>query len=109
MTYMSFHDDKLWQQAYVVALDVLNETDAMRDHDGVDQVRKHAMMVVTTVAQAVASRDRKFRDMKLHDAANIVVSLRSLLSLLWGQEVLPDDVFNTLDDAYEDLENRLPH
>ena len=104
---MSFHDDKLWQEAYVSLLDLLEITGSL-DGDLVSQVRKHAMMVLTEVAQAVANRDRKFRDIKLRSVGNITVSLRSLLSVLWGQEVLSDDQFAQLDGAYEVLGNKLP-
>lgn len=103
---MSFHDDKLWQEAYVSLLDVLEAID-----DGADlgkQVRKHAMMVLTEVSQAVASRDRKLRELKLRNVGNMIVALRSLLSVLWGTEALTDDQFGKLDGAYESLGNKLP-
>lgn len=111
---MSFHDDALWQQAYMAALDVLEATPSVTsgqaelDDDLVGQIRKHAMMVVTEVAQAVAHRDRKFRDIKLRGVTNIVVALRSLLSLLWAREALDDDTFGKLDASYEALSNKLP-
>lgn len=104
---MSFHDDKLWQEAYVSLLDVLEAVDAI-DADIAKQVRKHAMMVLTEVAQAVASRDRKLRDLKLRNVGNIIIALRSLLSVLWGTEALTDDQFGKLDGAYEALANKLP-
>lgn len=103
-----FHDDKLWQQAYVASLDVLNETAPMAGNDVADQIRKHAMMVLTVVAQAVTNKDRKMRDIKLRDVGSIIVALRSLLSVLWGQEALSDEQFNALDETYEQLANTLP-
>ena len=104
---MSFHDDKLWQEAYVALLDVLEATDAI-DGDLVEQVRKHAMMVLTEIAQGVSNRDRKMRDIKLHNVGNIIIATRSLLSVIWGQEALTDDQFAKLDGAYESLSNKLP-
>ncbi len=104
---MSFHDDKLWQESYVALLDVLEATDSV-DGDLVEQVRKHAMMVLTEIAQGVSNRDRKMRDIKLHNVENIVIALRSLLSVIWGQEALTDDQFAKLDGAYEALANKLP-
>lgn len=104
----TFHDDKLWQEAYVALLDVLETTDGM-DTDIVAQVRKHAMMTLTEVGQGVANRDRKLRDIKLRGVGTgIIVALRSLLSVLWGTEVLTDDQFGKLDGAYEALANKLP-
>ncbi len=104
----AFHDDKLWQEAYVALLDLLDETDGLTPADIADQVRKHGMMVLTTIAQASSMRDRKYRDLKLRDVASIIVSLRSLLSILWAQKALGDEAFGNLDGAYEELANKLP-
>lgn len=103
-----FHDDKLWQEAYVATLDALDATSPLTGNDIVDQVRKHVMMVLTVTAQAVHDRDRKIRDTKLRDVGNIITALRSLLSVLWGQEVLNDSVFEKLDSAYEVFSGKLP-
>ncbi len=91
----------------MACLDLLEATDG-QPGDLFDQVRKHAMMVATEVAQAVSNRDRKFRDIKLRGVANIIIALRSLLSLLWAREALNDDIFGKLDAAYEALSNKLP-
>ncbi len=105
---MTFHDDKLWQEAFTALLDVLEMTDG-GSADLVDQVRKHAMMTLTEVGQAVANRDRKFRDIKLRGVGTgIIVALRSLLSVMWAREQLTDDQFAKLDGAYEALGNKLP-
>lgn len=104
---MSFHDDKLWQEAYMSCLDLLDATDG-QPGDLMDQVRKHALMVVTEVAQATATRDRKFRDIKLRGVVNIILALRSLLSLLWAREALADETFGKLDTGYDALAQKLP-
>lgn len=105
---MSFHDDKLWQEAYVALLDLLEATDGI-DGDLAAQARKQAMMVLTETATAVSSHDRKLRDMKLRNVGTgMIVSLRSLLSVMWATEALTDDVFGKLDTAYEALANKLP-
>ena len=103
----TFHDDKLWQEAYVACLDLLEAT-GDGESDVAHQARKHAMMVLTTIADGLSRRDRREHDMKLRDAGNIVVALRSLLSILWGQEVLTDEQFGKVDGAYESLSNKLP-
>jgi len=50
---MTFHDDKLWQDAFTALLDLLEITEG-EDGDLVARVRKQGMMVLTEVAQAVA-------------------------------------------------------
>lgn len=105
---MTFHDDKLWQEAFTSLLDVLEITEDVNS-DIAKQVRKHAMVVLTEVGQAVANRDRKFRDIKLRTVGTgAIVALRSLLSVLWAREILSDDDFAKLDGAYEALANKLP-
>lgn len=105
---MTFHDDKLWQEAFTALLDLLEITDG-DDGDLVDQVRKQGMLTLTEVGQAVANRDRKFRDIKLRTVGTgIIVSLRSLLSVMWAREMLTDDEFAKLDGGYESLANKLP-
>lgn len=104
----TFHDDKLWQEAYTALLDLLEATNE-NDADVIDQIRKHAMMVLTEVAQGVATRDRRFRDTKLRGAYSICVALRSLLSVAWANEDLDDEIFGKLDGAYETLANKLPN
>lgn len=105
---MTFHDDKLWQDAFTALLDLLELTESM-DGDLVSKVRKTGMKTLTEVGQAVANRDRKFRDIKLRTVgAGEIVSLRSLLSVMWAREILSDDDFAKLDGAYESLANKLP-
>lgn len=105
---MTFHDDKLWQDAFTALLDLLEITEG-EDGDLVAKVRKQGMMVLTEVAQAVASRDRKFRDIKLRTVGSAnIVAIRSLLSVMWAREMLSDDEFGKLDGAYESLEAKLP-
>lgn len=104
----TFHDDKLWQDAFTALLDVLEITEGL-EGDLASQVRKHAMMTLTEIGQGVANRDRKFRDIKLRGVGTgIIVALRSLLSVLWAREILSDDDFAKLDGAYESLSNKLP-
>jgi len=105
---MTFHDDKLWQEAFTALLDVLELTEG-EDSDLSSKVRKHAMKTLTEVGQAVANRDRKFRDIKLRTVGTgDIVSLRSLLSVMWAREMLSDDDFAKIDGAYEALANKLP-
>lgn len=105
---MSFHDEKVWQEGYVAVLDLLEITDRLAQNDIVDQIRKHAMMVVTVTSQAVSHQDRKMRDIKLRDTRSIIIAMRSLLSILWAQEVLSDEEFGKVDAAFESYANTLP-
>jgi len=96
---MSFHDDKLWQEAFTGLLDLLEATED-KDNIVVDEARKLGMGILTETANAVSRRKRP-------NATN-VIALRSLLSVLWAKELLSDEEFNKLDSAYETLANKLP-
>jgi hypothetical protein len=105
---MTFHDDKLWQEAFTALLDLLEQTDN-GDSELAEKVSKEGMKVLTEIAQAVANRDRKFREIKLRTVgAGNIVALRSLLSVMWAREMLDDDEFAKLDGAYEALADKLP-
>jgi hypothetical protein len=102
---MSFHDDKLWQEAYTAVLDLCELTD---DNQILKRAKKLGLKALSTIADGVSRRDRRERDNKLRDAMGLVAGLRSMLSVAWAQEALDDDTFAKLDGAYEALFNKLP-
>jgi len=102
---MSFHDDKLWQEAYTAVIDLCV---LARENEVIGQAQKLGLKTLTTIADGVSRRDRRERDMKLRDAAGRVAGVRSLLSVAWAQDAVSDDVFAKLDGAYEALSNKLP-
>ena len=102
---MSFHDDKLWQEAYTAVIDLCA---LARENEVIGQAQKLGLKTLTTIADGVSRRDRRERDMKLRDAAGRVAGVRSLLSVAWAQEAVDDETFAKLDGAYEALGNKLP-
>lgn len=101
----TFHDDKLWQEAYTAVIDLCALSD---DNEVIKRAQKLGLKTLTTIADGVSRRDRRERDMKLRDAAGQVAGVRSLLSVAWAQDAVNDDVFAKLDGAYEALGNKLP-
>jgi hypothetical protein len=102
---MSFHDDKIWQEAYTAVLD-LSELDG--ENEVIHRAQKLGLKTLSTIADGVSRRDRRERDNKLRDAMGLVAGIRSLLSVAWAQEAVDDDTFAKLDGAYEALGNKLP-
>jgi hypothetical protein len=102
---MSFHDDKLWQEAYTAVLDLC---EIGNDDDILKRAKKLGLKALSTIADGVSRRDRRERDNKLRDAMGLVAGLRSMLSVAWAQEALDDETFAKLDGAYEALGNKLP-
>jgi|SRR5690348_16389738 hypothetical protein len=101
----TFHDDKLWQEAYTAVLDLC---EAATDNEVLQQAQTLGLKALSTVADGVSRRDRREREAALRDAMGMVAGLRSLLSVAWAQEALDDEVFQKLDTAYEALGNKLP-
>jgi hypothetical protein len=101
----TFHDDKLWQEAYTAVLDLC---EAAQGNDVLAQAQTLGLATLTTLADAAGRRDRREREMKLRDAMGQIAGVRSLLSVAWAQEGLDDEVFQKLDTAYETLSNQLP-
>ncbi len=101
----TFHEDKLWQDAYTAVLDLCEAT---TENEILHQAQKLGLNALSTVADGVSRRDRRERDMKLRDAMGMVAGVRSLLSVAWAQEALDDEVFQKLDSAYEALGSKLP-
>ncbi|HUD19968.1 MAG TPA: hypothetical protein VMR81_06010 [Patescibacteria group bacterium] len=101
----TFHDDKLWQEAYTAVLDLLELDDS---NMVVKRAQRLGLKTLTTIADGVSRRDRRLHDDILRDAMGLVAGVRSMLSVAWAQDALPDDVFAKLDGAYEALSNKLP-
>ncbi len=96
---MTFHDDKVWQEAFTALLDLLEMTDEIAG-DLSSEARSQGMKILTEIARAVATRRRA--------EPGLTAPLRSLLSVMWAREMLSDDDFAKLDGAYEALANKLP-
>ena len=102
---MTFHDDKLWQDAYTAVLDLW---EAANDDEILGRAKKMGLRALATIAAGVSRRDHRIHDEKLRDAMGMVAGIRSLLSVAWAQEALDDETFAKLDGAYETLFNKLP-
>ncbi len=99
----TFHDHKLWQDAYVSALDVVEVFDATGGGELGAQIKRQSLHILTTIADSLTRRDRREAEAKMRDAAGLVSAIRSLLSVAWAQNQLSDEQFGKLDGAYENL------
>jgi len=104
---MAFHDDKLWQAAYVSALDVVDASDTGEGNVVMRKAAKASLKVLTTIADGLSRRDRREKEMKLRDSVGLIAATRSLLSVAWAQKTITDAQFGTLDGAYEALSKQI--
>lgn len=98
----TFHDNKLWQEAYVAALDVAEAFDGANS-----EIKQQSLTILSTIADSLTRTDRREAEAKVRDAGGMVSGIRSLLSVAWAQNQLSDDQFGKLDGTYEQLAGKL--
>lgn len=108
---MNFHEHKLWQEAYVVLMDLheaLDEVDAgPEDHDVVKKLLDSAEHVAATIADALTRRDRRVAGELMSTAVGEVAKTRTHLAVAWGRGLVDDETFKTLDTKYDSLSSSL--
>ncbi|OGG23867.1 hypothetical protein A3A79_01540 [Candidatus Gottesmanbacteria bacterium RIFCSPLOWO2_01_FULL_43_11b] len=105
---MNFHENKLWQAAYVALMDLYDAFDGLtEDREIIDQLLASGVGVVAKIADGLSRRDRRLAQTILSDAAGLVSTTRSHLAVAWGKKLLQDDAFRTLDGKYQELSSLL--
>jgi four helix bundle protein len=103
---MSFHENKLWQDAFVTLMDTHEafegEFDGM-DEDLVEQVLESATTLSAKIADGLSRIDRRYGRQILQDAVGMVAMVRTHLAVSWGRGLLTDEVFQKLDGKYDVL------
>lgn len=101
---MNFHEDKLWQQAYVALMDLYDAFEGMIEgREVVDQILASGVGVVAKIADGLSRRDRRQVSDILSDAVGLVATTRSYLAVAWGKKLLDDETFRGLDAKYAEL------
>ncbi len=98
----TFHDHKLWQDAYVASIDAAEIFDSAPSDVG-SQIKGQSLTILTTAADALTRKDRREMEAKFRDVIGSIAAIRSLLSVAWAQELVNDEQFGKLDSAYEKL------
>lgn len=100
---MSFHEQKLWQQAYVALMDIY---EALQDEEAHDLLES-AQTVAATIADSLTRQDRRIARELLLAAVGQVAKTRTHLAVAWGRGIMNDDTFKSLDDKYAQLSDSL--
>lgn len=101
-----FHEQKLWQDAYVALMDIHEAFDEHKEGDEeeiVDQVLDSATNLAAKIADGLSRLDRRFGRQILMDAIGMVAVVRTHLAVAWGRGLVTDDTFRTLDGKYDSL------
>ncbi len=102
----NFHDQKLWQDAFVVLMEVHDTFDGLRgstDEEIVEDCIASATAVASKIADGLSRADRRFGRQVLLDAIGMVAVVRTHLAVAWGRGLVTDEVFKSMDDKYAQL------
>lgn len=101
---MNFHENKLWQSAYVALMDLYDSFEgASEGREIVDQVLASGVAVVAKIADSLSRKDKGESAKILSDAMGAVATTRSHLAVAWGKKLVDDTTFRSLDSKYESL------
>ena len=106
----NFHEDKLWQESYVALMDVHEALDGTATPDKkelVEHVVRSATDLAAKIADGLSRMDRRYGRQILMDAIVVVAVVLTHLAVAWGQGLLPDETFKTLDTKYANLSDSL--
>lgn len=108
----NFHDQKLWQDAFVVLMDVHTTFENLEDGENEDVVEdciESATLVAAKIADGLSRQDKRFGHQVLLDAIGLVAVVRTHLAVAWGRGMVSDEVFKATDDKYQALTDNLQH
>ena len=92
----NFHEHKLWQEAYVILMDLESP-----------ELTPSAKDVAATIADSLTRTDRRIARELLQVAVGLVAKTRTELAVAWGKGLLTDELFKKIDDQYASLSSSL--
>lgn len=109
----NFHEQKLWQDSFVVLMEVHDVFDGLRGNpptggeEIVEDCLESATMVAAKIADGLSRADRRFGRQVLLDAIGLVAVIRTHLAVAWGRGLVTDEIFKSIDNKYQDLTEKL--
>lgn len=106
---MTFHEHKLWQESYVALMDLHEALEGIDEEDKeiAQQILESATNLTAKIADGLSRIDKRFGRQVLMDAIGMVAVVRTHLAVAWGQGLLDDDTFKSLDGKYDTLSSSL--
>lgn len=107
---INFHENKLWQDAYVALMDIHDVVDALQTGEHgeiINNLLTSAHHVTAVIADSLTRRDRRVAQELLNSAVGEVATTRTHLAVAWGRGLMDDDTFQKLDNKYADLSTSL--
>lgn len=99
---VNFHEHKLWQDAYIVLMDI---HEAIEDAD--PDLLTAAQKVAAMIADGLTRLDRRTGRDLVQNAVGLVAVARTQMAVAWGRGLVDDETFKKLDDKYQALSEAL--
>lgn len=107
----NFHENKLWQDAYVILMDLHEVADNVRadvhNREIIEDLLEVAARVAAKIADGLSRADARFGRQLIYDGVGLVAITRTQLAVAWGRQLLTDAVFQELDTKYANLSDSL--
>lgn len=107
----NFHENKLWQDAYVVLMDLHEVADNIQadvhNREIIEDLLEAATRVAAKIADGLSRADARFGRQLIYDGVGLVAITRTQLAVAWGRQLLTDAVFQELDTKYANLSDSL--
>lgn len=106
----NFHENKLWQDAFVVLMDVHEAFEGEveeQEEELVEETVKSATDLSAKIADGLSRLDHRFGRQVIFDAIGMVAVVRTHLAIAWGRGILDDETFKDLDTKYSNLSQSL--
>lgn len=104
---INFHDHKLWQDAFVVLMDIHDLADSAGKNDILTTLISDAQFVAAKIADGLSRNDHRIAKMLIADSVGLVAIARTQLAVAWGRELVNDETFKAIDDKYAKLTDAL--
>lgn len=107
---INFHEHKLWQDSYVVLMDIHDVVDELESDEHaeiVDELLGAAQHVSAKIADGLSRNDKNMGKNLIYDAIGLVAVTRTQLAVAWGRGLMDDETFKALDDKYAHLTDAL--
>jgi hypothetical protein len=104
---INFHDHKLWQDAFVVLMDIHDVVDSAGKNDILIALISDAQLVAAKIADGLSRNDHRIAKMLIADGVGLVAIARTQLAVAWGRGLVNDETFKVIDDKYAKLTDTL--
>lgn len=107
----NFHEHALWQESYVVLMDVHDVVDELELEDDkeemVEKLLESCQDVTAKIADGLSRLDHRIGRDCIYASVGLVAIARTQLAVSWGRGLMDDETFKTLDTKYAKLSESL--